>query len=541
MNLLKLIMSFNKEILLLTRPQKSKADIAVSWVYPNSYAVGMSGLGYQLVWWLLEQEKDIETFRVFTDLAESGFERSHLFGFTLSWELDFTNMLSILKSASIPLLARDRGLDDPIVFGGGPVLSANPEPFAEFFDLILLGDAEITIPNLIQGFREASKLAGRSERLRAFASTPGIYVPSLFEYELESDSGPLLEIKTIDGTIAAPAKQAFTAPADYLAHSVILAPEASWGDMFLLELVRSCPQECRFCLASYLTRPFRGANIESVLSKIKLAMKHTRKIGILGPSVTEHPQFSELAAALMEIEDLRVSIASIRMDTIDPLLLKMLCRHGQKSVTIALESGSERLRRIMKKNLSEEEIWQGMEIISKSGIEQVKFYGIAGLPGETQADLEESVRLLKALKKQYRKLRLVFGLSSFVPKAQTPFQCYGHDRKSGEKLEYLRKNLAPAGIEVRPESHNWSEVQSYLSRADRRVTPVLLELAASKGKLGDWKRAFKGQAESIPSSDFYIYRQIPEDEFLPWSHLLDQGKSLVLKRQSRQALEAMSL
>ena len=524
-------MSFAKEILLQPRPQKRDADIAVCWAYPNTYTVGMSGLGYQLIWWLLENEPDTQVSRAFTDTKESGWQNPELLGFTLSWELDYFNVLSTLNDAGIGLLSAEREDSAPIVFGGGPVLTANPEPFAEIFDVILLGDAEITVPNLLAAWRQARGLKDRKVRLKELSKQPGLYVPSLFKYEVEDKRGALRSIEPIAKETPRPARQSYTAPENYLAHSVILSPEASWGDMFLLELVRSCPQECRFCLASYLTRPFRGANINTVLEKIHTAMQHTKRVGILGPSVTEHPQFPELAKSLMEIPDLQISISSIRMDTIDPLILQMLVKLGQKSVTIALESGSERLRQIMKKNLTEAEIWQGMDLIAASGIEQVKFYGIVGLPGETQEDLDESVRLLSAIKKKYKQLRIIFGISSFVPKAQTPFQWSARYKDCGERLEYLRKKLSKLGIDVRPESHNWSDIQTYLSRADRRITPLLLDLAKSKGKLGDWKKAFREKSENHPDAEFYISREIPLDEFLPWSHLMEAPKQAILNRQ----------
>ncbi|MBX9688643.1 MAG: B12-binding domain-containing radical SAM protein [Candidatus Obscuribacterales bacterium] len=530
---------FATEKLLLARPVKNEPDFGVAWAYPNSYAVAMSGLGYQLIWWLLEQDPQVETYRVFSDACESGWQKAELLGFTLSWELDYANILSILKSAGISLLSAERELDAPLIFGGGPSLTANPEPFAEIFDVILLGDAEITIPNLLAAWKEARKLGTRAERLRHLANFSGLYVPSLYRCVYEEAQGALLAVEPLYDELPALQKQSFSAPDDYLAHSIILSRDSSFGDMFLLELVRSCPQECRFCLASYLTRPFRGAGVQTVLKKIELAMKHTKRVGLLGPSVTEHPQFGELALELMKIPELEISVSSIRIDTIEALLLQMLVKLGQKSVTIALESGSERLRKIMKKNLSQSEIWQAMDLIAESGIEQVKFYGIVGLPGENQEDLEQTVELLTAIKKKYKKLRIVFGISSFVPKAQTPFQWSGRSKDCAARMEFLRKKLARLGIEVRPESHNWSDIQTYLSRADRRVTPLLLGLADGAGKLGDWKKAFREKSASYPLSDFYIYREIPETECLPWAHLQDSAKQLILKRHKHAAEEAM--
>ena len=532
---------FTDENLIVPRPAKTSRDIKISWAYPNSYSIGMSGLGYQLIWWLLEQEPDVEIRRVFTDNEEPGWLNVDLLGFTLSWELDYANILALLKKAKIPLLSSQRENDAPIIFGGGPVLTANPEPFAEFFDVVLLGDAEATIPSLVAGWRACRSLDTRAERLLFLSKIDGLYVPSLYKYVFDDPRTAIQRIEPVqDGVPDYPKKQAFAAPPDYVAHSVILSPQGGWGDKFLLELVRSCPQECRFCLASFLTRPFRFPAVSTVMSKIRLALQHTKRVGLLGPSVTEHPHFGELAEELLKIPELEISIASIRMDTIDPLILEMLVKLGQRSVTIALESGSERLRTIMKKNLTEAEIWQGMDLIAASGIKQVKFYGIVGLPGEIQNDLDETVRLLTAIKKKYKTLRIVFGVSSFVPKAQTPFQWSARDRDCARKLEYVRKNLAKIGIDVRAESHNWSDVQTYLSRADRRVTPLLLELADNSAKLGAWKRLFRANHEFCPNADFYVYREIPMTEFLPWSHLLDAPRQQILERHNTAALSQMT-
>jgi radical SAM superfamily enzyme YgiQ (UPF0313 family) len=533
---------FNREILLVERTPKQSAEITVSWAYPSSYNVGMSGLGYQLIWWLLEQEEDIKTYRTFTDISENSWQPSEMTGFTLSWELDFVNILCLLKRASIPLLSRRRQLEDSLVFGGGPVLTANPEPFAEIFDVILLGDAEVTIPNLIKGWREARLLPDRKERLAHLSKFAGLYVPDLYRYQFDDRRGPLLGITrtdSTDGTAEYPCRQAYVAPPDYLAHSVILSPDCSWANMFLLELTRSCPQECRFCLASHLTRPFRMAAIDTVMSKIDWALKYTKRIGILGPSVTEHPGFAELAEKLIKLGDISASISSIRMDTISPLVLAMLSVLGQKSLTIALESGSERLRSLMKKQLSEQEIWQGMDCIAGSGIEQVKFYAMVGLPHETDDDIAETVRLITSIKKRFHHLRIVLGVSSFVPKAQTPFQWCGRDRRCAEKIEYLRKHLCRLGVDLRSDSHNWSDVQAYLSRADRRVTPLLLGLSEGKSNLGAWKRAFRQTNHNCPPADFYIYRDIPKNEFLPWSHIQDAEKQAYLAHQHELALEGM--
>ncbi len=534
---------FPAEKFLISRPLKTRSEFSVAWFYPNTYTVGMAGLGYQLVFRLLDADQDIAVFRGFTDMEEPGVRDAAIFGFTLSWELDFANIVSVLRKHNIPVSAQDRTDEHPIVFGGGPVLTANPEPFADIFDVVLLGDAEVAVPSFLAAYRDARLLKSRRDQLLSLANADGIYIPQFYEVEYlpESDyAGPVGAIKPTDGVPAMPRKKVFSPPADYIAHSIVLSPETAWGNMFLVEVVRSCPQECRFCLASFLTRPFRATNVDTLIGAIELGLKHTNKIGLLGPSVTEHPRFDEIAARLRGRENLSLSIASVRADTLTEEILSTLVSLGQKSVTIAIESGSERLREIMKKNLSEEEILHAVSLAEAAGLESIKFYGIAGLPHETQEDVDETIRLMSQLKKKHKKLRFVLGISSFVPKAQTPFQWNGRDRECGKKLEYLRKNLAKIGIDVRPESHNWSDIQALLSRGDRRLHPILKSVEENSSNLGAWKKAIKeasaNDSTMPPARDFYIYRDIPRDEILPWSHLQDEEKTLYLGKHNQAAL-----
>lgn len=540
---------FPKEKFLIPRPLKTRSEFSVAWFYPNTYTVGMAGLGYQLVFRLLDSDEDIEVLRGFTDMEEPGIGGASIFGFTFSWELDYANIVSILRKHNIPVSAKDRDESHPLIFGGGPVLTANPEPFADIFDIVLLGDAEIAVPSFLTAYREAKKYSTRREQLLNLANADGIYIPQFYDVEYQDNErqgdGPIQSITpNVGGVPATPRKKVFAPPPDYVAHSIVLSPETAWGNMFLVEVVRSCPQECRFCLASFLTRPFRATNVDALIDAIELGLKHTNKIGLLGPSVTEHPKFDEIARRLRGRDDLSLSIASVRADTLTEEILSTLVSLGQKSVTIAIESGSERLRSIMKKNLTEVEILQAVSMVEAAGLESIKFYGIAGLPHETQEDLDETVRLLTQLKKKHKRLRFVFGISSFVPKAQTPFQWNGRDKNCGKKLEYVRKHLSKIGIDVRPESHNWSDIQALLSRGDRRLHPILKAVEENSGNLGAWKKAIKEARQNTIAMpdvrDFYIFRDIPKEETLPWSHLQDAEKTLYLGKHNEAAV-ALSL
>jgi len=527
---------FEREIRLLPPHVKGRTDIEVAWCFPHDYAIGMSGLGFQLIYNLFDSAPDVSVSRVFKDVEEPVSRDCQFFGFTVSWELDFINVLEMLEKHGISWLSRDRDENAPIVFGGGPVLSANPEPYADIFDIVLLGDAEETIPRLLEAARSFSGTESRSQKLEKLSACPGIYVPSLYQFSFDCETGPVSSVQTLSpSTPERVSKLLFRAPDDYVAHSTILSPDTTWGDVFLVEVARSCPQECRFCLASYLTRPFRTAPVDTILERVRMAMPHTKKVGLMGPSITEHPDFDSVLDGLLTIEGLNVSVASVRADTLNLELVSKLRRLGQKSVTIALESGSERLRRIMKKNLTEAEIHTAVDAIEGGGMSGVKFYGIAGLPYETMDDVEETVRLITQLKKSHKKLKLVFGLTSFVPKAQTPFQWRGRDPDVKRKMEHVRKHLAKIGVDIRPESHNWSDIQALLSRGDRRLTPVLLRVARAGESLGAWKKAMREFERTVPSLDYYAYRDIDGAEILPWAHVSSEDKSPYLARQMSEA------
>lgn len=533
---------FEREIRLIPKYPKGQIDLEVAWCFPHDYSIGMSGLGFQLIYNLFEREPDVSVSRVFKDVSEGETDNCDLFGFTVSWELDFINVISMLEKYGIAPLSRDRNDDAPIIFGGGPVLSANPEPYANIFDVILLGDAEETIPKLIDAMRELKGVSSRAAKLAKLTSYPGIYVPLLYEFEYDGALGPISKLKTLHPeTPERVSKLLFRAPSDYVAHSTILSPDTTWGDTFLIEIARSCPQECRFCLASYLTRPFRTAPLDTILNRVDLARQFTNKVGLMGPSITEHPDFDKLLDGLLLREGLTVTVASVRADTLNVDLVSKLHKLGGKSVTIAMESGSERLRRIMKKNLTEEEIFHAVDAIECGGMSGVKFYGIAGLPFETMDDVDETIRVITQLKKKHKKLKFVFGVTSFVPKAQTPFQWKGRDPESKRKIEHIRKHLAKIGVDVRPESHNWSDIQALLSRGDRRLAPVLTQVAGQGESLGAWKKVLREMEDTVPSLKYYAYRDIEESEILPWAHVSSEDKAPILTRQMAEAVAEAQL
>nr|WP_199332304.1 radical SAM protein [Fischerella sp. FACHB-380] len=511
---------FSAERLLFTPATPEVDAIPTIFAFPNEYTVGITSLGYQVVWATLAMRADVLVSRLFTDIHESLPRKPELLGFSVSWELDYVNILNLLESLDIPIRTTKRDTDHPIVFGGGPVLTANPEPFADFFDVILLGDGENLLGNFIDAYK-AVRYADRKTQLKALAQVPGIYVPSLYIVEYNDGDGAIKSINPITPEIPA-VVQKQTYRGNVLSASTVVTQKAAWENIYMVEVVRSCPEMCRFCLASYLTLPFRTASIEeSLIPAITRGLAVTNRLGLLGASVTQHPEFENLLNYLSQpkYDDVRLSIASVRTNTVTVQLAKTLAKRDTKSLTIAVESGSERLRQIINKKLHNDEINQAAVNAKAGGLTGLKLYGMVGIPGEEAEDLDATVTMMREIKKAAPGLRLTLGCSTFVPKSHTPFQWFGVNRLAEKRLQFLQKQLKPQGIDFRPESYNWSIIQALISRGDRRLSH-LLELTRNFGdSLGSYKRAFKELKGKLPDLDFYVHANWSTEQVLPWHHL----------------------
>lgn len=487
---------------------------------------------------MLAQRADFQVSRLFTDAQESLPRHPELVGFSFGWELDYGHIMDLLEQLNIPTRATERRDDDPLIFGGGPVLTANPEPFAAFFDVVLLGDGEAVVDPFLDAV-QACRGRSRTEQLLYLAQVPGVYVPSLYDVTYHEPTGAIATIQPqTEGVPAIVQKQ--THRSNTLLASTVVTPEAAWENIFMVEVVRSCPEMCRFCLASYLTLPFRTASLEgSLLPAIERGLKVTDRLGLLGASVTQHPEFTELLNHLAQpqYDHVRLSIASVRTNTVTEQLAQTLANRGTRSLTIAVESGSERLRAIVNKKLHNEEIIQAAVNAKAGGLKGLKLYGMVGLPGETADDLEATIAMFEKLKAATPGLRLTFGCSTFVPKGHTPFQWYGVDGSAKKRLKLLQKRLHKLGVEFRPESYNWSVIQALISRGDRRLTP-LLELTRHYGDtLGSYKRAFKELRGQLPPLDFYVSEEWSAAQVLPWSHLAGPLPTETLQKHLAMAQE----
>ncbi len=511
---------FASERLLFTPATPDAGAIPTIFAFPNEYSVGITSLGYQVVWASLASRSDLQVSRLFTDCHEQLPVQPELLGYSISWELDYVNILSLLEFLEIPVRSAERSNHHPLVFGGGPVLTANPEPFADFFDVILLGDGEILLGDFIDAYKEV-RTADRNTQLRRLAQVPGVYVPSLYEVTYHDLSGTITSIQPIDTQIPAKVEKQ-TYRGNTLSTSTVVTEKAAWENIYMVEVVRSCPEMCRFCLASYLTLPFRTPSaMGSLIPAIERGLVVTNRIGLLGASVTQHPEFEVLLDYLSQpkYEDVRLSIASVRTNTVTQKLAETLSKRDTRSITIAVESGSERLRQIINKKLTNEEIIQAAVNAKAGGLTNLKLYGMVGVPGEEMSDVEQTVAMMKDIKKAAPGLRLTLGCSTFVPKAHTPFQWFGVNPQAEKRLKYLQKHIKSQGMEFRPESYNWSVIQALISRGDRRLSH-LLELTRHYGDtLGSFRRAFKELRGQLPELDFYVHANWSTDQVLPWSHL----------------------
>ena len=511
--------------------------------FPSTYSIGITSLGYQVVWASLASRADVDVRRLFTDQADPLPRPGELdlFGLSLSWELDAPVLLTLLERQRIPLWSAERGDGDPVVFGGGPVLTANPEPLAPFLDAVLLGDGEDLLPEFLEAL-QGCRHAPRAERLRALARVPGVYVPALYAPRYTSE-GELLAIEPLDSDLPAAISKR-TWRGNTLSHSTVITPEAAWPSIHMVEVVRSCPELCRFCLASYLTLPFRTPSLDDgLIPAVEAGLTATRRLGLLGASVTQHPQFADLLHWLRDgrFDDTRVSVSSVRAATVTPELAGTLARRGCRSLTIAIESGSERLREVVNKKLSQEEIHRAARLAREGGLSGLKLYGMAGLPSETDDDIDATADLLLELRRRVSGLRLSLGVSTFVPKAHTPFQWQGVRPEAEKRLKLLAKRLKPKGIELRPESYGWSVIQALFSRSDRRLAPVIAAARGRHESLGGWKQAYRQVGSSsatppLPSWESVVHDAWSAEQVLPWGHLEGPLPVTTLRQHHDQAL-----
>ncbi|MGE3886005.1 MAG: radical SAM protein [Vicinamibacterales bacterium] len=532
--------TLSREVGYVVKPHANRLRVALA--FPNTYFVGMSNLGFQTLYKLFNQRPDTVCERVLLPpkqelaaLLESGTRLVTLesqtpvrdfdvLAFSVSFEWDYTNVLTMLRLSGLPLRAADRDYTYPLVVIGGAVTFVNPEPLAPFADVIAAGEGEVLVPQLV----EACGTPSRSETLRRLAAERGFYVPSFYDVEYGAD-GTIARYVPREGT-AAPAtvrKAALktTEACDPPATS-IFTPDTEFGSRFLVEVVRGCANLCRFCWAGYNYLPVRAFPADRILQLARDARPHASRAGLVSIALCDHPEIEHILRSLKGM-GYSISPASLRLDDLTPTIVSLLKESGERTLTIAPETGSDRLRRVINKTMTNEEILAAAELIFESGIENLKLYYMIGLPTEADEDLvairDLTVRLRDVMVKHARPRgrigRIVGSVNPLVPKPGTAYQWMAMERSDAIEQKMKRLRTLVSGLDnvyfnIKSERHSY--YQALLSLGDRRIAPAI-EAAERNG--GQWRQAM---SEAGLDGDFYIYRDRTNDAVLPWD-IIDGG------------------
>jgi radical SAM family uncharacterized protein len=531
------------------------AEVAVALAYPNVYQVGMSNLGVHQIYSLLNRREDTVCERVFLpdeeDIEEYGGAGTRLFSmesrrrikefdilaFSVSFEQDYLNVLEMLRLSDIPLKKEERTEGDPLVILGGICTFFNPEPLTDFVDCIIVGEGEDVVDEFVDSYR-ANRAQGRRGLLRALCGIPGVYVPELYAV-LYKEDGTIRDRTVLDRS--APERIVKRSAAEFNrapASTVIFTPHTEFSNMYLSEITRGCGRHCRFCMAGYIYLPPRNLGIEQARDRAENADNLCGKIGLVGAAISDYPDIGELCAAIHG----GVSVSSLRADSLSEALIERLATSGHKTIAIAPEAGSERLRKVINKGITEEDILRAVDLVFGSGIPNLKLYFIIGLPTETQEDVDAIIALaekvhevqLTRARPQGRIGRITLSVNSFVPKPFTPFQWEPMEALASlnRKQRHLEKAVRKIGnMHIIHDLPKWEYVQALLSRGDRR-TGALLRAAHANG--GDWKKAGK---ETGMDTDFYVSRRREFSEVLPWDFIDIGVRKEYLRNEYERALE----
>lgn len=525
--------------------------------FPNTYRLGMSNLGFQLVYRLLNERDDTVCERTFLpDPAdEEEHRRSHtplfawesgravgefdVIGFSVSFELDYLNVLKMLELAGLPLLAADRDEQFPLVIMGGPAPWVNPEAVAPFIDAFIIGEAEGLTDLLIPAIREhlgSGQWRDKHELLQRLSQLQGVYVPALYDVHY-GDDGAVAEIAPRDGAPESVRRWVARDLHRYNTSAQILTPNTEFSNMLLAEAARGCGQGCRFCFAGYAYRPVRYTppeQLEREFAERQSVESDRLRVGLVGSSLTDHKQLVQITEGLAS-QAAGVSLSSLRADNLSESVACAIGVAGQRTITLAPETGSERLRYVARKHVTDEDVLVAARRCAAVGVERIKLYYIVGLPCEMEEDLLSVAELSAGVVRagNFRKVGLT--LHPFVPKPHTAYQWAGSptpaDMERRLKAVGRAVRKASSKLEFTVDSVRGSFVQGVLSMADRRVAAALLE-AHRNG--GNWRSALR---DTGIDGEWYACRPRPFEEKLPWEHIHLGVKKEYLWREWQRALE----
>jgi len=520
----------------------------VGLAYPNQYRTGMANLGFQTIYKIFNDLPSFLCERVFLPVSgndakfvsgaagifsienQKAINEFDILAFSISFENDYPNVLKLLDLADIPLLAKDRSENHPLVIGGGIALTLNPEPLADFFDLFILGEAEEVLPEFCRYFEEARRLGHDRRKLldNLQRQINNIYVPGLYEVKYCVES-KIQSIMPKDAGLPEKIKIKHIKDINtFYTEEVISAPETEMEDMFLVEVNRGCARSCRFCAASFVYRPVRFRSYKEIAASVDHGLKRKKKIGLVGTAVSEHPDLARICEYIIA-KSARAGLGSLRIDQIDEKIVDLIKANGIETVALAPEAGSQRMRDVLRKDITQDDIMRAVELLAEKDIPNLRLYFMVGLPGEVEQDIDAIIELTGTIqhhilskfegKKKFR--RITLSVNQFIPKPATPFQwCALADVNAvGRKIKKIENAFRrEKSIKVIHDVPKWNYVQALLSLGDRRVGEILLAVNRLEG---NWAQALK---EVNINADFYVYRQKQSDEVLPWD-IIDLGVS----------------
>jgi radical SAM family uncharacterized protein len=532
-----------------------QVGVKVALAYPDIYEVGLSNLGLMILYDILNREDDILSERVYApwvDMEEAmrqagiplfslesrrPLDQFDIVGFSLPYELNYSNVLNMLGLAGIPPLAAERDNDAPLIIGGGSG-TYNPEPLADFFDLFVIGEGEEVLLELVRAYGEWKKEGGGGKGvfLRRAALIDGIYVPSLYDVSYHPD-GTVAGIEPLVPEARPTITKRVVATLPPAPTRLIVPYIQAVHDRAMIEIQRGCTQGCRFCQAGVIYRPLRERPPEEVLTTVDEILESTGydEIALVSLSSTDYSQIELLMQELTSRnrdEPIAISLPSLRTDSFSVELAKMLQERRKTGLTFAPEAGSQRLRDAINKKVSEKDLLDTAEAAYSSGWHRIKLYFMVGLPTETMEDVAAIIDLVKKVgavgrRHRGRKAQVSVSVATFIPKPQTPFQWMPllNEASLEERLALLRKGLRGKGIRFSWHDPQSSLLEAAISRGDRRLGQVIhraWQLGARFDAwnevldMGLWEQAF-GDVGLDP--DFYARRERPLDEVLPWAHI----------------------
>ena len=531
------------------------AEQKVAIVYPNTYFVGMSNLGLHIIYEeinlhpssvceriFLPEKKELDAYdKTKTPLMSVETQRPmHQFdvvAFDVTFEMDYFHIPLMLRHGRVPVTSEARTSFDPIVIAGGPCATFNPEPFADFIDAFIIGEGEGIVTAVLERIRKGRENGeSREETISALAQIDGVYVPVLYTPQYD-DKEQFIGYDIADG--APKIIRRHFEPLTSGGETVIATNFTEFGAMYIIEVARGCGRHCRFCMAGYCFRVPRVRPLDILKEGVDRAEKLGKKVGLMGAAISDYPEVDELVTYIRS-KDMRYSCASLRADSLTQAVVDGLAESGQKTITIAPETGSERLRRVINKGISEENLRTAAQLSAKSGIQHMRLYIMIGLPTETDEDIDAIVGLAERTQAHMAEVgckgRLTLSINPFIPKPFTPFQwmAMDHQKSVEKKLQYIKKSLQKnRRIEVLVESPKEAYIQGVLARGDRRLGKVLAACALDRGS-----KSFKSEMKRAGlDMDNCNYRERKFEDYLPWSHL-DMGlRNGYLEQEWQRAID----